>query len=669
MPERKSRFGLTAVDLGLLGIPVVWGVNYAVIKAALLQFQPMAFNGVRFALATVTIGLLLRHRGTSLRMPREGLWRLALLGVLGNAVYQLLFIEGISRTSAANASLIMASSPMLVALLATALGRERLRRRGWLGVVLAVAGLTLVLSVQDLDGFTRVGLSGDLLVLAAATTWALYTVLASNVMARTSSLSATMVTFLSGTPVLLLMAVPSLVSQDWRRIGAMGWLGVAFSGDRCHRSRVPRMEHGSRRRRKHPHGRLLQPHAGGRSGARLGHTRGEVDLLPGGGGRRGPRRDRAHAQGNGSARLGGLSRAARLPGDHLAHARFTGSSRRPHRRVTMSAYKVHDRGDTPEGGERTMRRHLTKGIVDGGRSSAALLLAGAASAQIASLYYQEVTKDGRIYVFNTFERFQAFQKTGEMGTSITLIGRGPNGETVVAENETAIDLFLFKHNLPAYDRPTPPPPKPLVPTTLKVGDGEVKFGMLLQGWYVADDSPASTGSSWLGNTTGYNTFRLRRSEIKLSGKITPDWAFEVMLDPAKSQFSGTGPAADSKILQDLAVTYVGLKGYEFALGQKKIYLTEEGARAPPPRSTSPSVPRSRGRSPTNARPASFSRASSAGRSQAISRPPTACRRTPPPIPTTLSSSPPGSTSSRCRGSCSAPRGPTAPPAGGGHTSV
>jgi drug/metabolite transporter (DMT)-like permease len=230
MPECKSRFGLTAVDLGLLGIPVVWGVNYAVIKAALLQFQPMAFNGVRFALATVTIGLLLRHRGTSLRMPREGLWRLALLGVLGNAVYQLLFIEGISRTSAANASLIMASSPMLVALLATALGRETLRRRGWLGVMLAVAGLTLVLSVQNLDGFTRVGLSGDLLVLAAATTWALYTVLASNVMARTSSLSATMVTFLSGTPVLLLMAVPSLVSQDWRRIGAMGWLGVAFSG-------------------------------------------------------------------------------------------------------------------------------------------------------------------------------------------------------------------------------------------------------------------------------------------------------------------------------------------------------------------------------------------------------------------------------------------------------
>jgi drug/metabolite transporter (DMT)-like permease len=230
MPARTGQFRLTVVELGLLGVPIVWGVNYAVIKAALREFQPMAFNGLRFALATVTIALLLRHRGTSLRMPREGLWRLVLLGVLGNAIYQLLFIEGIARTTAANASLIMASSPMLVALLATALGRERLQVRGWFGVVLAVAGLTLVLSAQNRVGFTRVSLAGDLLILAGAATWALYTVLATGVMARTPSLSATLVTFLSGTPVLLLLAVPSFATQDWRRIGAMGWLGVAFSG-------------------------------------------------------------------------------------------------------------------------------------------------------------------------------------------------------------------------------------------------------------------------------------------------------------------------------------------------------------------------------------------------------------------------------------------------------
>ncbi|MEO8503498.1 MAG: hypothetical protein ABI609_06330 [Acidobacteriota bacterium] len=91
-----------------------------------------------------------------------------------------------------------------------------------------------------------------------------------------------------------------------------------------------------------------------------------------------------------------------------------------------------------------------------------LLLATLASAlpgqaQIQGLYYQEVEKDGRVYVFNTPERLKAWQASNDMGTAVSLIGRGPNGETIVGENETAVDLYLFKHNLPAYDRPTPKP--------------------------------------------------------------------------------------------------------------------------------------------------------------------------------------------------------------------
>lgn len=205
------------------------------------------------------------------------------------------------------------------------------------------------------------------------------------------------------------------------------------------------------------------------------------------------------------------------------------------------------------------------------------LLAQPASAQVGSLYYKEVEKDGRIYVFNTPERFKLWEGSGEMGVSITLIGRGPNGETVVAENETALDLYLFKHGLEAYDRPTPKPTPTPPPTVLKVADGELKFGMLLQAWYVGDDSEPSTGVSYLGNTTGNNTFRLRRAEFKMSGRITKSWGFELMVDPAKSQTFTAG--SDDKILQDLAIAYIGLKGHEFGIGQKKIALTEEGLRS------------------------------------------------------------------------------------------
>ena len=88
-----------------------------------------------------------------------------------------------------------------------------------------------------------------------------------------------------------------------------------------------------------------------------------------------------------------------------------------------------------------------------------LVLGGPVRAQLPNLYYAEETKDGRVYVFNTAQRLESWRASGEMGTAISLIGRGANGETVVAENETALDLYFFKHGLPGYDRPAPKPEK------------------------------------------------------------------------------------------------------------------------------------------------------------------------------------------------------------------
>jgi hypothetical protein len=99
----------------------------------------------------------------------------------------------------------------------------------------------------------------------------------------------------------------------------------------------------------------------------------------------------------------------------------------------------------------------------------ALAAAPAAVAQVAGLYYKEVAKDGRVYIFNTPERFSSWSQSGDMGTAVTLINRGPNGETLVAENETAMDLYLFKHNLEAYERPTPKAAAPAAYPVTRIG--------------------------------------------------------------------------------------------------------------------------------------------------------------------------------------------------------
>jgi hypothetical protein len=213
----------------------------------------------------------------------------------------------------------------------------------------------------------------------------------------------------------------------------------------------------------------------------------------------------------------------------------------------------------------------------------ALLLALAvsfpAAAQVGTLWYKETVHEGRIYVFNDPNTFGAFQKSKEMGKSITKTAYGPSGETVVFDSETALDLYNIKHNKDSEPRAykAPEPAKPALPTSLKVADGELKFGLLLQAWYFGDDGDQGSGSAYLGNPNGVNSFRMRRAEMKLSGKVTPAWGFEVMIDPAKTQSFAAG--GDDKILQDLGITYLGLKGHELTLGQKKIAISEEGLRS------------------------------------------------------------------------------------------
>jgi len=143
-----------------------------------------------------------------------------------------------------------------------------------------------------------------------------------------------------------------------------------------------------------------------------------------------------------------------------------------------------------------------------------LVQAVPAGAQVRGLYYKEVPKDGRIYVFNSPERHTRWLTSGDMGPSITLVGAGPGGETVVAENETAIDLFTFRHNLPAWERPTAadPKPEPTSPT--------VKLGAL---WYLSYQDGESAGGD-------YSKFVIKRGYINvdakvsslMSARITPD---------------------------------------------------------------------------------------------------------------------------------------------------
>jgi len=222
---------LRSTDVVLLLMVLIWAVNFSVIKAALATLSPLAFNALRFPLAALVVVAALWRQG-ALRLPRpEHRLRIVGLGVIANVVYQLLFIFGMDRTRAGNASLLLAGTPIVTALFSAWAGHERLSGRVWLGVCGAVLGMVLIVAGGAGEmGFGGETLGGDLILIAASVAWSVYTVGARDVIAEYGPTAVTAWTLCIGSLGLVLLGVPDLIRLDWGAVPGAAWAGVVYSG-------------------------------------------------------------------------------------------------------------------------------------------------------------------------------------------------------------------------------------------------------------------------------------------------------------------------------------------------------------------------------------------------------------------------------------------------------
>jgi drug/metabolite transporter (DMT)-like permease len=215
-------------DLLLLLMATIWGVNFSVVKFGMRYLEPLAFNGVRVAIAGCALLLVTRIQG--LTMPsRRQLWTLLALGVLGNGVYQWLFVEGISRTRAGNASLLMAATPMLIAFFGRLRGIEKVHARGYLGIALSVCGIGFVMSGTAAAKAGDASLTGDLFILLASAVWATYTVLLKPYTHQVDGVQVSALTMIGGAVPLCLVAAPNIGRTDWTSLPAAAWMAIGYS--------------------------------------------------------------------------------------------------------------------------------------------------------------------------------------------------------------------------------------------------------------------------------------------------------------------------------------------------------------------------------------------------------------------------------------------------------
>ena len=190
---------------------VLWAANFIVVKDALSTLPPVGFTMLRYGLAAVALLLLMRWREGPINLPRPDTWRILLLGALGFGLYQILWTTGLLSIPAGDSALIIASTPVLVAVLAVIIGADTLSPMKFAGAALSFLGVVVVIAAGvgiSMSGSTI----GSLLTLAAAACWATYTAFAAPVMRRHSPLVLTTWATIGGTLVLIPIGMAQLLA-------------------------------------------------------------------------------------------------------------------------------------------------------------------------------------------------------------------------------------------------------------------------------------------------------------------------------------------------------------------------------------------------------------------------------------------------------------------------
>ena len=183
---------MVRVYAALIAAMVIWGLSFLAIKHAIEVVPIFSLLFARFLLATILLGILGLARG-ALRLPKRDVLVLAGLAMLSPVGYFLFETYGVAMTRPSHVSVIIAVIPIVVYLIAFARRQERITWRRSIGIVLACAGVSIMVGW----GTSEAGATwtGDLLVLGAVLCAASRTTLIKDALRRITPLQLTFYQF------------------------------------------------------------------------------------------------------------------------------------------------------------------------------------------------------------------------------------------------------------------------------------------------------------------------------------------------------------------------------------------------------------------------------------------------------------------------------------------
>jgi drug/metabolite transporter (DMT)-like permease len=196
------------VGIGLVNLATLtWATNIVLGRWLRDDIGPLTLTAFRFFIASLFYVALLQQQPKATRHLKRDQWPLIVMALSGIVGFSPALYLGLRFTTAVNATLITGLGPLITCALAALLIQDPMSKRQIGGAILGLVGVTTLISDGSMTFWQSVGNNvGDLIVLGAVALWALYSVLARQVMQHRSALSATSLSTFFGLPLLLLAA-------------------------------------------------------------------------------------------------------------------------------------------------------------------------------------------------------------------------------------------------------------------------------------------------------------------------------------------------------------------------------------------------------------------------------------------------------------------------------
>lgn len=211
----------------LLGVQLFFGSLPVIAKVVLAVLPAMSLVGFRVGITALVLFSFQLYRGRLWLKNRSDYLRLGILSLFGVVFNQLLFIGGLSRTKASNTSLLAVTIPIFTLIVASLAGSERLARTKVIGIVLAAAGIILLIDPRAAS-FSSETTIGDMMIIANSLSYGIYVATSKDVITRNGAFRSMMWVFIFASMICVPVGLVSLSSIDVSSISTSVWLLVLY---------------------------------------------------------------------------------------------------------------------------------------------------------------------------------------------------------------------------------------------------------------------------------------------------------------------------------------------------------------------------------------------------------------------------------------------------------